>query len=163
MLKVSHPAELPLVADFRRRRCCTPFQRPIPRSPVQRIVPTLTGRPSLIAQPPGGDARVVRLFGYLPGVPLPKAQRSQAQARQLARTLASSTWRCAARHPRWRGLSCRGISSAPTVCWSLLDCVPDRAAPRAGDTRAGSFRHQRTASAAAPCAPRPDPQRLQYL
>ncbi|MGE8364349.1 phosphotransferase [Cupriavidus sp.] len=126
MLKVSHPTELPLVADF-QTQALLHISATDPTLPVQRIVPTLTGQPSLIAQPPGGDARVVRLFSYLPGVPLPKAQRSQAQARQLARTLARLDLALRGfRHPAGELELPWDIQRADSVR-SLLDCVPDRA------------------------------------
>ncbi|WP_416052233.1 phosphotransferase [Cupriavidus basilensis] len=126
MLKVSHPAELPLVADF-QTQALLHIAAADPALPVQRIVPTLAGQPSLIAQPPGGEARVVRLFSYLPGVPLPKAQRSQAQARELARTLARLDLALRDfRHPAGELELPWDIQRADRVR-GLLDSVPDAA------------------------------------
>jgi len=87
MLKISHPAETPLVADF-QTQALLHVARADPALPVQRIVPTRDGAPSFLAEAPAGEARVVRLFSYLPGLPLPKARRSPEQARALARMLA---------------------------------------------------------------------------
>ncbi len=124
MLKVSHPAELPLVADF-QTQALLHIAAADPGLPVQRIVPTLAGEPSLVAQPPGGDARVTRLFSYLPGEPLPKAQRSQAQARALARTLARLDLALRDfRHPAGQLALPWDIQRADSVR-GLLDSVPD--------------------------------------
>lgn len=87
MLKISHPAESALVADF-QTQALLHVAATDPLLPVQRIEPTVDGRASLQATAPDGTARVVRLFSYLDGEPLPKAARSPAQARALARTLA---------------------------------------------------------------------------
>lgn len=88
MLKISHPAETPLVADFQTQALLHVAQAD-PGLPVQRVIPARNGQPSLRLTPPGTDAtRVVRLFSYLPGEPLPKARRSAAQARALAGLLA---------------------------------------------------------------------------
>jgi len=87
VLKISHPAEAPLVADF-QTQALLHIAATDPMLPVQRILPTVDGRPSLLVTAPDGTTRVVRLFSYLPGEPLPKAQRSATQARALARTLA---------------------------------------------------------------------------
>ncbi|EHP39603.1 aminoglycoside phosphotransferase [Cupriavidus basilensis OR16] len=124
MLKVSHPAELPLVADF-QTQALLHIAAADPALPVQRIMPTLAGRPSLIAQPPGGEARVVRLFSYLPGEPLPKARRSPAQARELARTLARLDLALRDfRHPAGELELPWDIQRAGRVR-GLLDSVPD--------------------------------------
>lgn len=87
MLKVSHPAESALVADF-QTRALLHVAAVDPGLPVQRIVPTLNGAPSFVADPGDGAPRVVRLFSYLPGLPMPDAPRSTAQRANLARTLA---------------------------------------------------------------------------
>ena len=87
MLKLSHPAESPLVADF-QTQALIHIAAADPGLPVQRIVPTLAGAPSFVVEPPDGLPRVVRLFTYLPGLPLPDAPRSMAQRVNLARTLA---------------------------------------------------------------------------
>ena len=87
MLKVSHPAESALVADF-QTQALLHIAATDPGLPVQRIVPALNGAPSLNAEPGDGLPRVVRLFSYLPGLPMPEAPRTTTQRAQLARTLA---------------------------------------------------------------------------
>jgi len=87
MLKVSHPAESALVADF-QTQALLHIAATDPGLPVQRIVPTLNGTPSFVADPGDGLPRVVRLFSYLPGLPMPDASRSTAQRVHLARMLA---------------------------------------------------------------------------
>jgi len=87
MLKVSHPAESALVADF-QTQALVHIATADPGLPVQRIVPTVNGAPSFVAHPGDGLPRVVRLFSYLPGLPMPEAPRTAAQREHLARTLA---------------------------------------------------------------------------
>ena len=87
LLKVSHPAEAPLVADFQTRTLLHLAQAD-PALPVQRIVPTRGGETSFLADAGDGFARVVRLFSYLPGLLLPEAPRGTLQRANLARTLA---------------------------------------------------------------------------
>jgi len=87
MLKVSHPAESELVADF-QTQALRHIAAIDPGLPVQRVVPTLDGTPSFVADPGDGRPRVVRLFSFLPGLPMPDAPRSTAQCVNLARTLA---------------------------------------------------------------------------
>lgn len=87
MLKISHPAETPLVADF-QTQALLHIARSDPTLPVQRILPTTGGEASVLAQAPDGTMRVTRLFSYLEGEPLPKARRSSAQATALATMLA---------------------------------------------------------------------------
>ena len=87
MLKVSHPAESALVADF-QTQALLHLAATDPGLPVQRIVPTSNGAPSFVADPGDGLPRVVRLFSYLPGLPMPDAPRSTAQRVNLAGTLA---------------------------------------------------------------------------
>ena len=87
MLKISHPSETPLVADF-QTQALLHIARADPELPVQRIVPTCDGQPSLLCDPGDGLPRVARLFSYLPGLPLPEAPRTSAQQLNLARTLA---------------------------------------------------------------------------
>ena len=87
MLKVSHPAESAVVADF-QTQALIHIAGTDPDLPVQRIVPTLAGDPSVVCEPADGLPRVVRLFSYLPGLPLPDAPRSTTQRVNLARTLA---------------------------------------------------------------------------
>ena len=87
MLKISHPSEAPLVADF-QTQALLHIAATDPGLPVQRIVPTSDGRPSFLCDPGDGLPRVVRLFSYLPGLPLPEAPRTAAQQLNLARMLA---------------------------------------------------------------------------
>jgi len=87
VLKVSHPAETALVADFQTQALLR-LARVDPGLPVQRIVPTRQGEPSLLRDPGDGLPRVVRLFSYLPGLPLPEAPRTPRQRENLARMLA---------------------------------------------------------------------------
>lgn len=87
MLKISHPAETALVADF-QTQALLHLAAADPGLPVQRIVPTLDGAPSFLADPGDALPRVVRLFTYLPGLPLPDAPRSPLQQQNLARMLA---------------------------------------------------------------------------
>lgn len=88
MLKISHPAESALVADF-QTQALLHIAATDPGLPVQRIVPTLDGAPSFICTPPtDGLQRVARLFTYLPGLPLPEAPRTPRQQLDVARTLA---------------------------------------------------------------------------
>jgi len=87
MLKISHPAELALVADF-QTQALRHIAAVDPGLPVQRIVPALDGAPSFLCDPGDGLPRVVRLFSYLPGTPMPEAPRSMVQRQNLARMLA---------------------------------------------------------------------------
>ena len=87
MLKVSHPAESALVADF-QTQALLHIAAVDPALPVQRIVSTSGGEPSFMADPGDGLPRVVRLFSYLPGLPMPDAPRSTRQREHLARSLA---------------------------------------------------------------------------
>ncbi|WP_454674629.1 phosphotransferase [Achromobacter pestifer] len=87
VLKFSHPAEDPRVADF-QARALLHVERADPDLPVQRVMPAADGEPSVWYQAPDAPPRVVRLFTYLPGRPLPDAPRSDAQRRNLAQVLA---------------------------------------------------------------------------
>jgi Ser/Thr protein kinase RdoA (MazF antagonist) len=87
MLKISHPAETALVADFQTQALLY-LEAADPGLPVQRIVPTQDGAASFVCDPGDGLPRVVRLFTYLPGLPLPEAPRTPAQQQNLARMLA---------------------------------------------------------------------------
>jgi Ser/Thr protein kinase RdoA (MazF antagonist) len=87
MLKVSHPVETPLVADF-QTQALLHLAQVDPALPVQRLVPTLYGAPSFTDRAPDGSVRVVRLFTYLEGVPMPQTPRSAAQRAAVARMLA---------------------------------------------------------------------------
>jgi hydroxylysine kinase len=87
MLKISHPGETALVADF-QTQALLHIARTNPDLPVQRMVPTRSGAYFFVSDPGDGQARVVRLFTYLPGMPLPEAPRSPLQQQNLARLLA---------------------------------------------------------------------------
>lgn len=87
ILKISHPAEAPVVTDF-QTRALLHIARADPSLPVQRIVPMQDGAASLPVHAPDGSTRVVRLFSYLDGEPLPNARRSPVQADAIARLLA---------------------------------------------------------------------------
>ncbi|MDR6600525.1 Ser/Thr protein kinase RdoA (MazF antagonist) [Achromobacter deleyi] len=87
VLKFSHPAEDPRVADF-QARALQHVERVDPGLPVQRVMPAADGAPSVWYQAPDAPLRVLRLFTYLPGRPLPDAPRSDAQRRNLAQVLA---------------------------------------------------------------------------
>lgn len=87
MLKVSHPRETPLVADF-QTQALLHVARVAPDLPVQRIVPARAGEPCFTWRAPDGQQRMVRMFGYLTGTPLPDAPRTALQRIRLARTLA---------------------------------------------------------------------------
>jgi hydroxylysine kinase len=87
MLKVSHPLEAPLVTDF-QTQALLHIAAADPTLPVQRLVSTLDGRASFEVRASDGARRVVRLFSYLPGLPMPRARRSASQRANVARTLA---------------------------------------------------------------------------
>jgi hydroxylysine kinase len=87
MLKISHPAESALVADF-QTQALLHLAATDPALPVQRIVPASSGEPSFLCDPGDGLPRVARLFSYLPGLPLPEAPRTRRQQQNLARMLA---------------------------------------------------------------------------
>jgi hydroxylysine kinase len=87
MLKISHPDEPAIVADF-QTQALLHIAAVDPELPVQRLLPTLDGAPALRIADPQGRERVVRLFSYLEGQPMPKASRSAAQRRAVARLLA---------------------------------------------------------------------------
>ena len=89
MLKLSHPLETPLVADF-QTQALLHLARHAPNLPVQRLVPARGGEPSLTVQLPGTTTpRVMRVFSYLEGQPMPQAPRSEAQSLNVARSLAA--------------------------------------------------------------------------
>lgn len=89
MLKVSHPLETPLVADF-QTQALLHLERHAPDLPVQRLVRTREGQPAVAVAVPGGPGpRVVRVFSYLEGLPMPQAPRSEAQRINVARALAA--------------------------------------------------------------------------
>jgi hydroxylysine kinase len=87
MLKLSHPDEDPLVADF-QTQALLHIARVDPGLPVQRLLPDRHGAPSVQIEDAEGRTRVARVFSYLEGQPMPQAPRSAAQRRNVARMLA---------------------------------------------------------------------------
>jgi len=87
MLKLSHPDEDPLVADFQTQALLHLAQTD-PGLPVQRLLPDRHGAASVQIQDAEGRTRVARLFSYLDGQPMPQAPRSPAQRTSVARMLA---------------------------------------------------------------------------
>ncbi|MDD0809097.1 phosphotransferase [Curvibacter sp. RS43] len=87
MLKISHPLESPLVADF-QTQALRHLAQSDPSLPVQRLWPTLDGADAVLLPCPGGQTRVMRLFSYLEGLPMPQAPRSAAQRASVAQALA---------------------------------------------------------------------------
>lgn len=87
MLKLSHPDEDPLVADF-QTQALLHVARTDPGLPVQRLLPDRHGAPSVQIEDAEGRTRVARVFSYLEGMPMPQAPRSAAQRTSVARMLA---------------------------------------------------------------------------
>ena len=87
MLKLSHPDEDPLVADF-QTQALLHVARTDSALPVQRLLPDRHGAPSVQIQDAEGRTRVARVFSYLEGLPMPQAPRSAAQRTSVARMLA---------------------------------------------------------------------------
>lgn len=87
MLKLSHPDEDPLVADF-QTQALLHVARTDPGLPVQRLLPDRHGAPSVQIEDAEGRTRVARAFSYLEGLPMPQAPRSAAQRSSVARMLA---------------------------------------------------------------------------
>jgi len=87
MLKLSHPDEDPLVADF-QTQALLHLARTDPGLPVQRLLPDRSGAASVQIEDAEGRTRVARLFSYLEGQPMPQAPRSAAQRSSVARMLA---------------------------------------------------------------------------
>jgi len=87
MLKLSHPDEDPLVADF-QTQALLHVARTDPGLPVQRLLPDRHGAPSVQIEDAEGRTRVARVFSYLEGLPMPQAPRSAAQRSSVARMLA---------------------------------------------------------------------------
>lgn len=87
MLKLSHPDEDPLVADF-QTQALLHVASTDPSLPVQRLLPDRHGAPSVQIEDAEGRTRVVRVYSYLEGWPMPQAPRSAAQRSSVARMLA---------------------------------------------------------------------------
>ncbi|KAF1020320.1 MAG: Homoserine kinase [Paracidovorax wautersii] len=87
MLKISHPVEAPHVADF-QTQALLHLARHAPALPVQRLLPMRDGAHAAVTHAVDGQARVVRLFSYLEGLPMPQAARSARQQASVARALA---------------------------------------------------------------------------
>lgn len=86
VLKISHPIEPEAVTDF-QTQALLHLERHAPGLPVQRLRPTTAGGHTGWAQVDGAT-RVVRMFSYLEGLPMPKAPRSPRQMVNVAQTLA---------------------------------------------------------------------------
>ncbi len=87
MLKLSHPDEDPVVADF-QTQALLHVAHTDPALPVQRLLPDRHGAPSVQIQDAQGRTRVARVFSFLEGLPMPQAPRSAAQRSSVARMLA---------------------------------------------------------------------------
>jgi len=87
VLKVSHPAESSVVADF-QAQALLHLAATDAALPVQRVLPGLDGEPLQTVVDPSGVPRIVRVFSYLPGQPWPEAPHTLAQRLDLARQLA---------------------------------------------------------------------------
>lgn len=87
MLKLSHPDEDALVADF-QTQALLHVARTDPSLPVQRLLPDRHGAPSVQIEDAEGRSRVARVYSYLEGWPMPQAPRSAAQRSSVARMLA---------------------------------------------------------------------------
>lgn len=87
MLKLSHPDEDSVVADF-QTQALLHVARTDPALPVQRLLPDRHGAPSVQIEDAEGRTRVARVFSYLEGLPMPQAPRSAAQRTSVARMLA---------------------------------------------------------------------------
>lgn len=87
MLKLSHPDEDPLVADF-QTQALLHVATTDAGLPVQRLLPDRHGAPSVQIEDAEGRTRVARVFSYLEGLPMPQAPRSAAQRLSVARMLA---------------------------------------------------------------------------
>ncbi len=87
MLKLSHPDEDPLVADF-QTQALLHIAAADPGLPVQRLQPDRHGAPSVQIADAEGRTRVARVFSYLEGLPMPQAPRSAVQRTNVARMLA---------------------------------------------------------------------------
>ena len=87
MFKLSHPDEAAQIADF-QTQALLHMAAVDPGLPVQRLLPDRQGAPSVEIEDAQGRTRVVRLFSYLEGLPMPQARKSAAQRSQVARALA---------------------------------------------------------------------------
>lgn len=87
LLKVTNPAEDPRITAFHTGA----FRHIAARDPallIPHLVPAINGRLELSLEVAGTPTRIARLFTYLPGIPLYKAERTGRQRAQLGRTLA---------------------------------------------------------------------------
>lgn len=87
VVKVTNPAEDPLVTDFQTRALLHIAARDS-GLPVPRICPTCDGEAEFVLEPPGGAPMIIRLLSYLDGIPLYRVERSAAQRRALGADLA---------------------------------------------------------------------------
>ena len=87
MLKVSHPVETAVVADF-QTQALLHLAATAPDLPVQRLWPAHDGRTAVMDAAGGDRPRVVRLFSYLDGLPMPKAPRTEGRSAHMGELLA---------------------------------------------------------------------------
>ncbi|WP_017762277.1 phosphotransferase [Pseudacidovorax intermedius] len=87
MLKVSHPVESAVVADF-QTQALLHLAATAPDLPVQRVLPALSGEFAVVETAIANTPRVVRLFSYLDGLPLPKAPPTAGRAAHMGTLLA---------------------------------------------------------------------------
>lgn len=127
LFKASHPIEPAEVTDY-QTQALAHLARTAPQLPVQRLRPTRAGALSVSAAAPDGPSggpRVLRLIGWLDGLPAPQAPRSAAQRDSVARTLARLDRALAGlRHPAEQRQLPWDLQRADAID-TLLDHVPD--------------------------------------
>ncbi len=87
VVKVTNPAEDPLVTDF-QTGALLHIEARDPTLPVPRVLRTLAGAPQCVVEGAGGAPTTVRVLSYLDGLPLHQAPRNPAQRRALGIALA---------------------------------------------------------------------------
>jgi Ser/Thr protein kinase RdoA (MazF antagonist) len=87
LLKITNPAEPPEVTHL-QTAALRWIAETDPQLPVQRVHKTRDGKTELRLTIGGDVPRTVRLLGFLQGKPLHETPRTQAQRRELGRTLA---------------------------------------------------------------------------
>ncbi|MCB6184709.1 phosphotransferase [Leeia sp. TBRC 13508] len=87
VVKITHPAEDPGVTDFQTQALVHAIEKN-PNLPIPMVIPRKDGQPYgweiLGDNPP----RILRVYSYLDGIPLPKLAKTAAQRRDLGMTLA---------------------------------------------------------------------------
>ena len=123
MLKLSHPDEALLVADF-QTQALLHVAATDPGLPVQRLLPDLQGGTSVEIQDAQGRTRVARLFSYLEGLPMPQAH----QCGPCASTAGS-------RFVRTKAPCCRGrVAMGHSACRARATTADACAGPGASRT-----------------------------